>query len=133
MNNYSAIARRKLLKFGAVLLGTGLVTKATASRANTAIEKETTIAFDILDENAAPEKVLEELLAGNQRFVGNKAQSPNQDYLRLKEVSKEQKPLVSLISCADSRVPIEIIFDRGFGDLSFCERRPTLIGASQKR
>lgn len=115
MNNDSTIARRKLLKFGAVVMGTGLVTKAAAFRANATMEEA--IALDILDENSAPEEVLEELLAGNQRFVEDKVQSPNRNYLRLKEVSQEQTPLVCIMSCADSRVPIEIIFDRGFGDL----------------
>ncbi len=37
--------------------------------------------------------------------------------MRLREVSTAQKPLVSILGCADSRVPIEIIFDRGLGDL----------------
>jgi carbonic anhydrase len=120
MNNYS-VARRKLLQLGTIALGTTIATKATAFQTNSPQKqetiKETTIALDTLDENCTPEKVLEELLLGNQRFVGNKPESRNQDYIRLQEVSKEQKPFVSIMSCADSRVPVEVIFDRGFGDL----------------
>ena len=117
MKNNSTIARRKLLKFGAVALGTGIVTKVTASKANPAIKTETIIAIEDLGEDATPDRVLESLLAGNKRFVENRPESPNQDLVRLKEVSTEQKPLVSILSCADSRVPIEIVFDRGVGDL----------------
>lgn len=117
MNNNYTVARRKLLQLGAVALGTTIATKATASSVTSWQKKETIVALDKLDENSTPETVLEKLLAGNQRFIENKPESRNQDYIRLQEVSIEQKPLVSIMGCADSRVPIEVIFDRGFGDL----------------
>ena len=117
MNNNFKIERRTILKFGAVALGTGMLAKATASQANPIIKKETIIALEKLSENATPDEVLVELMAGNKRFVEGKPESRNQDYIRLQEVSTGQAPLVSVMGCADSRVPIEIIFDRGFGDL----------------
>ena len=116
MNNNSKIERRKLLKFGAVALGTGIVAKATASQANPITKKETIIALE-LSENATPDEILAELMAGNKRFIEGNPESRNQDYLRLQEVSTGQAPFVSIMGCADSRVPIEIVFDRGFGDL----------------
>ena len=116
MNNNSAIARRKLLKLGATALGAGVVTKVTASQANSVTE-ETIIALEKLDPNSTPDVILDRLLAGNRRFVENRPEAPNQSDIRLQEVSSEQNPLVSIISCADSRVPLEILFDRGFGDL----------------
>jgi carbonic anhydrase len=116
MNNNSAIARRKLLKLGATALGASVVTKVTASKANS-VTKETIIALEKLDPNSTPDVILDRLLAGNRRFVENRSEAPNQSDIRLQEVSSEQNPLVSIISCADSRVPPEIIFDRGFGDL----------------
>ena len=116
MNN-SKVARRRLLQFGAFALGSGIVTSATAAYGNTVNSSKTLIALDTLDENSTPEQVLEELMAGNQRFVENKPEARNQDYVRLVEVSQGQKPLVSILGCADSRVPIEVIFDRGLGDL----------------
>ena len=116
MNNNSAIARRKLLKFGVTALGAGVVTKVTASKANSVTE-ETIIALEKLDPNSTPDVILDRLLAGNRRFVENRPEAPNQSDIRLQEVSSEQNPLVSIISCADSRVPLEILFDRGFGDL----------------
>ena len=116
-DNNVTIARRKLLKLGAFALGTGVVTKVTAAQANSAPQTETIIAFEEVGADATPEQVLEALLAGNKRFVENKLEAPNQDPARLKEVSTEQKPLVSIMSCSDSRVPLAIVFDRGIGDL----------------
>lgn len=117
MNNNPSVARRKLLKFGVAAIATGIITKVTDSSASAIPAKNTVIALEALDETASPNQILEELLAGNQRFVENRPESRNQDYIRLQEVSTEQKPLVSIMGCADSRVPIEVIFDRGFGDL----------------
>ena len=119
MKNKSTIARRKLLKLGTFAMGAGVVTKVTDSQANPhPIPKtETIIAFEELGEDATPDLVLEALMAGNKRFVNNKLEAPNQDPARLKEVSTEQKPLVSIMSCSDSRVPLAIVFDRGIGDL----------------
>ncbi len=108
MKNNFTIARRKLLKLGAFALGTGVVTKVTDSKANPATKTETIIAFEELSEDATPDQVLEALLAGNKRFVENKPEAPHQDWIRLKEVSTGQKPLVSIISCSDSRVPLSI-------------------------
>ena len=117
MKNDSVIARRKLLKLGAVALGTGVASKVIDSSGKKAQAKETIIALQGLDENSTPDAILEALIEGNQRFVENRPEAPNQDYVRLKEVSGGQKPLVSILSCADSRVPVEIVFDRGIGDL----------------
>ena len=117
MPNNSLIARRNLLKLGAAALGTGLATKVIDSSNHKVQAKETLIALGELDENSTPDEVLEALIEGNQRFVNNRPTAPNQDYVRLKEVSTEQKPLVSILSCADSRVPVEIVFDRGIGDM----------------
>ena len=117
MKNYSPISRRKLLQFSAFALGTGIASKATNSQAVSDSKIKTTVALENSNENATPDLVLEELLAGNQRFVENETEAPNQDRERLKEVSTEQKPLVSILSCSDSRVPLSVIFDRGIGDL----------------
>lgn len=111
------VARRKLLQFGALALGSGIVTSATGAHGNSFDSKGTLVALDSLDEKSTPQQVLDELIAGNKRFVENKPEGRNQDYIRLVEVSQGQKPLVSILGCADSRVPIEVVFDRGLGDL----------------
>lgn len=62
-------------------------------------------------------KVLQALLDGNKRFAGSKQIHPNQDKERRDEVSKGQKPFAVVIGCSDSRIPPEILFDQGIGDL----------------
>ncbi|MBC8042256.1 MAG: carbonic anhydrase [Rhizobacter sp.] len=56
-------------------------------------------------------------MEGNKRFVAGKSVHPHQDAARLREVAKGQKPFAVIVGCSDSRVPNEIIFDQGLGDL----------------
>jgi|SRR5579883_1047871 len=65
----------------------------------------------------SPNEALELLYAGNRRFAAGQPQAPNRDLDRLKEVATEQRPFAAILACADSRVPVEILFDQGFGDL----------------
>ena len=65
-----------------------------------------------------PNQVLERLLKGNERFVEGVSVHPHQDQeTRTKTFKEGQKPLVSILSCSDSRVPPEEVFDVGVGDL----------------
>ncbi|MGL5094207.1 MAG: carbonic anhydrase, partial [Planctomycetia bacterium] len=66
---------------------------------------------------ADPKETLKLLYAGNERFVKGLAKSPNRDIERVREVAPRQKPFAAFLGCADSRVPVEIVFDQGFGDL----------------
>lgn len=63
------------------------------------------------------DEALKELKAGNERFVKGKAAHHNQGLKRVKEVVAGQKPEAVILGCADSRVPPEVIFDEGIGDL----------------
>ncbi|OGO36817.1 MAG: hypothetical protein A2Z03_05325, partial [Chloroflexi bacterium RBG_16_56_8] len=54
---------------------------------------------------------------GNERYVANKTTGPNRSPDRRAEVAKEQKPWAAIWGCIDSRVPPEILFDCGLGDL----------------
>ena len=56
-------------------------------------------------------------MEGNGRFVTAKPQYPNVTPERRKELSKGQKPFTIIFGCVDSRVPPELVFDRGLGDL----------------
>ena len=62
------------------------------------------------------EAAMRELMAGNERFIAGKITSFPEDLKILKEktVSK-QEPFAAVLSCADSRVPVEIIFDQSIG------------------
>jgi carbonic anhydrase len=66
---------------------------------------------------SSPQAALDALYAGNARFVDGTVSAPNRDMERLREVAGGQRPLAAFLGCADSRVPIEIVFDQGFGDL----------------
>ncbi|HWR13847.1 MAG TPA: carbonic anhydrase [Terriglobales bacterium] len=60
--------------------------------------------------------VWKSLAAGNQRFVAGKAE-PRNVIADRKALVKTQHPRVAILSCSDSRVPPEFIFDAGLGDL----------------
>lgn len=63
-----------------------------------------------------PDKAIEMLSQGNQRFVSGK--TLKRDLLaQIKQTSKGQFPFAAIVSCLDSRVPPEIVFDQGIGDL----------------
>lgn len=66
-----------------------------------------------------PEEALDLLLAGNARFVEGK--STGHDLAaRREEVADEQQPYAVVLSCSDSRVPSELVFDATLGDLFVC-------------
>ncbi len=64
-----------------------------------------------------PEMALQRLLAGNRRFAQHNPDHPHQSGQRVQEVAQAQHPFAVILSCADSRVPAEIIFDQGIGDI----------------
>src|SRR5437867_4800326 len=68
--------------------------------------------------NLSPDAALQELLAGNQRFAANRLTSIEHDLTILKEhtVSK-QEPFAAVLACADSRVPVELVFDQTIGHI----------------
>lgn len=69
-----------------------------------------------LQASITPEAVLDQLMAGNERFVSGVA--TNRNYLsEAAETASGQYPLAVIVSCLDSRVPVEVIFDQGIGDV----------------
>lgn len=109
-------SRRNVIKLGAGAVGAGVLSAglhtqiAAPDRADAATSTE----------DLTPDQALQRLVEGNQRFVANKRQNPNQSLTRLEEVAQEQSPFASILGCADSRVPAEIVFDQGLGDLFVC-------------
>ena len=65
----------------------------------------------------SPEEALTRLLEGTVRFVADKSLPIDEGKDRREKVVKRQKPFATIFSCVDSRVPPELIFDRGLGDL----------------
>lgn len=112
-NQSAHVSRRNLLKFSAGAIGTGVLTAGLGSK----------LAFPdkaVAQENMTPDQALQALMQGNQRFVNGTLENPRRNMTRLAEISKSQKPFAAILGCADSRVPSEIIFDQGFGDLFIC-------------
>ena len=112
-NQSNHLSRRNLLKFSAGAIGTGVLTAGLGSQL--VVPNQAVAQNDMI-----PDEALQRLMQGNQRFVSGKRDNPHQDRARLTEVAKTQKPFAAILSCADSRVPSEIIFDQGFGDLFVC-------------
>jgi len=63
------------------------------------------------------ERALERLVEGNRRFVAGKATFPTVRKEVLAALAKKQQPYATIIGCSDSRVPPELLFDAGFGEL----------------
>jgi len=76
-----------------------------------------TLLTTLLQGQVSADSALIRLKEGNKRFVGGKSMRPHQDFQRIKEVSLGQEPFAVIVGCSDSRVPSEIIFDQGLGDL----------------
>lgn len=89
------------LAAGAGLLATG----ASASQA------------DLREGVPSPQDALRLLMQGNRRWVRAKAVHPHQSVPWRLHVAEHQEPFANVVSCIDSRVPPEVIFDRGVGDL----------------
>ncbi|KMP12590.1 hypothetical protein UR09_00250 [Candidatus Nitromaritima sp. SCGC AAA799-A02] len=65
----------------------------------------------------SPDDSLEKLIAGNRRYKEGKSTRPNQTPGRREELADGQSPFAAVVCCSDSRVPPEIVFDCGLGDL----------------
>lgn len=87
---------RLLDLFFFVLLGIGFATSALAQNSS--------------------DQIWNALAAGNRRFVNGNSETRNL-VARRKELVQTQNPKVAVLSCADSRVPPELVFDEGLGDL----------------
>ena len=65
----------------------------------------------------SPDVALQQLMDGNKRFIGTSQTHPNQDSARRIALGNGQAPFAAVLACADSRVPPEVLFDQGLGDL----------------
>jgi len=109
--NNRLISRRSFLN----LTGTGTMAMVAASTVSWNTQPLQAIAAPL--EDFAPDVALKRLMAGNQRFVNQRSKHPDASLSRMKEVAQAQHPFAALLSCADSRVTPEILFDEGIGDL----------------
>src|SRR5260370_10935792 len=64
----------------------------------------------------SPEAALQQLIDGNRRFAEGRMTSFDHDLDMLKtKTAEKQEPFAAVLSCADSRVPVELIFDQSIG------------------
>jgi len=64
-----------------------------------------------------PDQALVRLAAGNRRFVNGRLRHPRRDDRRRSALAEGQAPFAAVLGCADSRVPPEIVYDEGLGNL----------------
>ncbi|MBK6828278.1 MAG: carbonic anhydrase [Chitinophagaceae bacterium] len=71
---------------------------------------------------------LTDLMEGNQRFATHHATHPHSSGERMKSLESGQHPPIAVICCSDSRVPPEIVFDQGLGDMFVVRTAGNLLG-----
>src|SRR6266571_4771567 len=68
-----------------------------------------------------PEAALKELMDGNQRYIDGRGTAHEHDLKLLHEKAAEgQEPFAAVLSCADARVPVELVFDQTIGHIFVC-------------
>ncbi len=78
-----------------------------------------------------PREALERLRAGNRRFVADSPEQALTDRSRRGELVASQEPFAIVLGCSDSRVPAEIVFDQGLGDLFVIRVAGNVVAPSQ--
>jgi carbonic anhydrase len=77
-------------------------------------------------------EALERLREGNARFVaGVRSGEPYANQARRRELAEGQEPFAVILGCSDSRVPAEIVFDQGLGDLFVIRVAGNIVAPSQ--
>lgn len=122
----SGASRRRFLKTtftaaaGTLLLPSWLAAAghADAKGKKTAGENDSsTVHPPSIPPGITPDEALARLLEGNRRFVANKVFHPNETPAARAKLAASQAPFAVILGCADSRVPPEVVFDFGLGDL----------------
>ncbi len=106
------ISRRELVRFGALTF--------LATAVSPLIHRDRAAADEICNPDAptTPATALTALLSGNARWASENQQHPGEDPERRTCLAdNKQTPFASILSCSDSRVPPELIFDQGLGDI----------------
>src|SRR5580692_10153507 len=107
--------RRSFLLRGASVAAATALTRGFSSQALFA-KTLLTGADDSKLSDVTPAAAFERLKAGNARYVAGKSEA-NKSSARRTEVSKGQHPFATILCCSDSRVPPELVFDQGLGDI----------------
>jgi carbonic anhydrase len=107
---YTGFGRREFLGGALSAAAVGAVTRVGADM----ISPEPAYAQSAM----TPDEALRALMAGNERFAANKLTSIEHDLTMLKDRNVDkQEPFAAVLACADSRVPVELVFDQTIGQI----------------
>ena len=106
-NSVRALSRRDFCRHAGAFAAVALASDAVTASAQT----------PALPAADTPAQALARLREGNERFVAGKPIAPNRGLAQLRALEPKQTPFAAVLGCADSRVPVEIVYDQGFGDL----------------
>jgi len=102
-------SRRQFLQVGACATAAGLLASGLELALPLPADAQSTL---------TPDAALAELMEGNKRFTSGKLTAHDHDLAILKQHTEEkQEPFAAVLSCADSRVPVELVFDQSIGHI----------------
>ncbi|MCQ2195591.1 MAG: hypothetical protein MJZ28_11660 [Paludibacteraceae bacterium] len=70
-----------------------------------------------LEAVATPDEAMARLIEGNARYVADSCINPHHNQKRVEATAPHQAPFAAVVACSDSRVPVELLFDQGVGDI----------------
>ena len=103
-------------KFIVKLIGLILIAPSFLMCNQPSATHENTAPVDTLNVRT-PQDALAKLVAGNDRYINEKSIHPRTGMDRVTETAPHQAPFAAVVGCSDSRVPVEILFDQGIGDI----------------
>jgi carbonic anhydrase len=103
------LSRRNLLRMGLAAAAVGFSGGGLELAIPPAVHAQSTL---------TPDAAITELMNGNKRFTSGRLTAHEQDLAIIKQHTEEkQEPFVAVLSCADSRVPVELVFDQSIGHI----------------
>jgi carbonic anhydrase len=103
------LSRRDLLRLGVSAASAGFVSTSLGLIFPAPAQGQSTL---------TPRAALDELIAGNKRFLSGRFSAHEQDLRILRQrTEQKQQPFAAVLSCADSRVPVELVFDQTIGQV----------------
>lgn len=97
-----------------LMFSTACVSQSPDQSSNT--DKKTEVLTSEAQAELTPQQIIEGLKAGNERYVNNNL-TPTDYQAQVKATASGQYPSAIILSCVDSRVPVENVFDQGVGDI----------------
>ncbi|WP_103664393.1 carbonic anhydrase family protein [Gracilimonas amylolytica] len=110
---------KNLNVFTVLVLGSFLITACTQKESQSqtqAVQLASAVVTDEIQNEKSPQQIIREMADGNERFTNNSL-TPRDYQAQVKATAGGQYPEAIVISCVDSRVPVEKVFDKGVGDI----------------